>query len=59
MIILVSSMVMRKETILTQGYQLFLNAFQLFEFHTVEAYCSLGLARVKEGNNKLSAVDKE
>jgi len=55
-------MVMRKETILTQGYPLPLNDLQLFDvsrFCTVPyswAYWSLGLSRVKYSNNKLSRV---
>ena len=53
-----------KETVLTQGYQLPLNAFQLvwhsrdvMEFHTVESYSSFGLIRVKYIINKLSIVE--
>jgi hypothetical protein len=58
-------MVMSEDTILSQGYELPLNAFQLFwsvdivEFHTVEADSSLGLTSVKCNINKLSRVEKE
>jgi len=63
--ILVSNMVISKEMSLTQGYELPLTVCQLLEsvnvmeFHTVEAYYSWGLTRVKYGINKLSRVEKE
>jgi hypothetical protein len=57
-------MIISKETILTQGYRLALNAMRLLaavevmEFHIVEAYSGLGLARVTYNTsiNKLSRV---
>jgi hypothetical protein len=58
-------MVLSKKTILTQGYELPLNAFQLLaslaviEFHTVEAYSGLGLPRVKYSIGRLSRVERE
>jgi hypothetical protein len=53
-------MVIYKETILTQGYKLPLNAFRVWgsvdiiEFYTAEAYSSLSLTGVKYSINKLS-----
>jgi hypothetical protein len=60
-------MIISKETILTQGYRLALNAMRLLAavdvivFHTVEAYSGLGLTRVMYNTsiNKLSRVEKE
>jgi hypothetical protein len=57
-------MIVSKDTIPTQEYELPLTAFQLLtsvhviEFHTVEAYSGLGLTRVKYNINKLSTVEK-
>jgi hypothetical protein len=58
-------MILSKETILTQGYRLALNAMQflaaveVMEFRTFEAYSGLDLTRVKYNLNKLSRVEKE
>ena len=58
-------MTVSKETILTESYELPLTAFQVLtsvhviEFHTVEAYSSLGLTGTKYDNNNLSTVEKE
>ena len=62
---LVSNMVVSRETILTQVYELPLDAFEflasvaVIEFHTVEAYSSLGRTSVKYNISRLSRVEKE
>jgi hypothetical protein len=62
---LVSKTVMSKKTILRQGCELPLNALKLLasvvvtEFHTVEAYSSLGRTSVKYNTSRLSRVEKE
>jgi hypothetical protein len=63
--ILISNMVVSKKTILTQGYELrwlrscFLASVAVIEFHTVEAYSSLGLTGVRYNISSLSGVEKE
>jgi len=62
--ILESNMVISKEIILTQGYELplcssFLESVNFMEFRTAESYYSWGLTRVKYSINKLSRVEKE
>jgi hypothetical protein len=53
------------EVILTQGYKIPLNGFQLLasvdviEFHTVETYSRSGLIGVKYNANKRSRLENE
>jgi len=60
----VCNVIISKETILTQGYQLALNAMQLLaavdvEFRTVAACSGLGLTTVKCDIDRLSRVAKD
>jgi len=57
--------IVSKEMILTYGYNLLPNVFQVFaavdfmELFTVDAYSGLGLTGVKYNINQLSRVEKE